>query len=143
MHRTLFLKCTLLVAIISVVIAAFCNVYLVQSYMWHGLGLYKTYNPGIAFGLHMGRLQSVLILIALSWISILAYKNIRTQYEAMAYALICGGGLANVLDRLPDGLVTDMFKVGTFPIFNVADVCINIGVAWLLLQMLTAKKTSH
>jgi signal peptidase II len=46
------------------------------------------------------------------------------------------GALANIADRLPDGVVTDYFQVGTFPIFNVADSAITIGAALLLLQVL-------
>jgi signal peptidase II len=46
-----------------------------------------------------------------------------------------GGALGNLIDRLTQGYVTDFISVGTFPVFNVADASISIGVAILILGM--------
>jgi signal peptidase II len=40
------------------------------------------------------------------------------------------------MDRLRDGFVTDFFQVASFPVFNVADSCITVGVALLLVESL-------
>ncbi len=50
--------------------------------------------------------------------------------------MIVGGALGNVIDRIRDGAVTDFFQVGGFPIFNVADSFITVGVGVLLLEMI-------
>ncbi len=91
-------------------------------------------NPGIAFGLRIpSPWQEILILVALAVMLFVARKS-RTVLSQVGYGLIVGGALANVIDRLPDGFVTDYFAVGTFPIFNVPDSCITIGVALILAE---------
>lgn len=100
-------------------------------------GLRYSLNPGIAFGLRLHPvLQPFLIAVALGLVAWLAFKRGQSRLGQAAYGLILGGALGNVIDRLPDGLVTDYFQVGDFPIFNVADSCITIGAAILLLESL-------
>jgi signal peptidase II len=110
------------------------------------VGLQLSRNPGIAFGLHLPPVvQELLIGLALLIVLWLAIRSSRsyplppTPYP-LAYGLILGGGIANIIDRLSDGLVTDYFQVGTWPIFNVADSCITIGVLMLLLEVLVLKR---
>jgi signal peptidase II len=45
------------------------------------------------------------------------------------------GALGNLIDRLYRGYVTDFISVGRFPVFNVADSCITMGVVVLLVGM--------
>jgi signal peptidase II len=52
-----------------------------------------------------------------------------------ALVLQFGGAIGNLIDRLTVGTVTDFISVGTFPVFNVADSCISIGVALLVATM--------
>lgn len=98
-------------------------------------GLDPTLNPGIAFGVRFPPgFQECLILAALVLVYIYARRTARTVFQQIAFGLILGGALANILDRLPDGLVTDFFQVGSFPVFNVADSCITIGVILLICE---------
>lgn len=91
-------------------------------------------NPGIAFGVRIpSPWQEILIFGALALVAFIAVKSV-TRFSRFAYGLIIGGALANVFDRFSDGMVTDYFSVGTFPIFNVPDSCITIGVALLLVE---------
>lgn len=53
----------------------------------------------------------------------------------LAMSLQLGGALGNLIDRLQHGSVTDFISVGTFPIFNIADSSISLGVAILLLDV--------
>ncbi len=98
-------------------------------------GLQRSYNTGVAFGFHLGQFQDFIVIGAIAVVVFVALRTKRTQWEDVGFGLMLGGGIANVLDRLMDGRVTDMIQVGRFPIFNIADVCINIGVAILLLQL--------
>ncbi len=103
-------------------------------------------NPGIAFGVRLpSPWQEVLILGALALVASIAVRS-RTAMSRVAYGMILGGALANVWDRLGDAHVTDYFAVGTFPIFNVPDSCISIGVALLLVESIimvrNTRKTS-
>ncbi|MEI8229895.1 MAG: signal peptidase II [Candidatus Peregrinibacteria bacterium] len=114
-------------------------------------GLQLVHNPGIAFGIAFPPIvQELLIGMALVIVAIMAAKTLRhsknstyplpTTHYSLAFGLILGGGLANILDRIPDGFVTDFFQVGSFPVFNVADSCITVGVVLLLLMMVQKKE---
>ena len=96
------------------------------------IGLTKTYNSGIAFGMSLGPLQNWIIPLVLLGVLAYAWTHVKRIYEAIGFGLIVGGGLANVLDRTHDGLVTDMIQMGSFPVFNVADTLINVGVGVLV-----------
>jgi signal peptidase II len=91
-------------------------------------------NPGIAFGIRIpSPWQEILILAALAVVTAVAFRN-RTSIGSLAYGLIVGGALANVADRFGDGMVSDYVAVGSFPVFNVPDSCISVGVALLLAE---------
>lgn len=99
-------------------------------------GLEPAHNPGVAFGMRLpAGLQEVVIVAALLFVCVLAYKTKHTLASSIGYGLIVGGAFANVLDRFSDGLVTDFIQIGSFAIFNVADSCISIGVAFLLAEI--------
>tara|TARA_Y100000310_G_C20431625_1_gene691751 strand:- start:163 stop:588 length:426 start_codon:yes stop_codon:yes gene_type:complete len=100
------------------------------------MGLQKSTNAGVAFGLELGWIEPFLIAIAFCVLLWVVFKTAHTQLSQVGYGLILGGGLANILDRLHDGYVTDLFQVGSFPIFNVADACITVGVSLLLLEII-------
>ena len=107
-------------------------------------GLELSFNPGIAWGMRLpAGIQEAAIGIALVIVIYLAHRESKQRSSpvpTVAYGLIVGGGIANIIDRLGDGVVTDYFQVGTFPVFNVADSCVTIGVALLLLQSVRKKE---
>lgn len=103
-------------------------------------GLESTQNPGIAFGVMLpGSFQNMIIVAALVVVAVLAWRSAKTSLEQIGFGLILGGALGNIFDRIRDGLVTDFFQIGTFPVFNVADSCITIGVVLLLFEVLHEK----
>lgn len=98
-------------------------------------GLLPSQNPGIAFGIRLPPvLQTALIALALVLVTVAAVRGKGGRAQQIGFGLIIGGALGNVADRLLDGHVTDFFQVGRFPIFNVADSCITLGVILLLLE---------
>lgn len=98
------------------------------------LKLSLTHNPHIAFSIALPAiLQNILIGCALGLVMMLAYRT-RDQFARVAYGLILGGAIGNIIDRLSDGTVTDYVSVGTFPVFNMADICITIGAGLLILE---------
>jgi signal peptidase II len=103
------------------------------------VGLEPTGNPGVAFGVRFPpQVQLLIIVGALIAVIMLARTSRPSRLNHIGFGLIIGGAFANLADRSLDGLVTDFFQVGTFPVFNVADSCITIGVALLLLEILFA-----
>ncbi len=104
---------------------------------------YLTYinNDGAAFSILVGK-RIFLILIAVSVIVMLIRyikkNNIQNKLELVSISLIIGGSLGNLMDRVIRGYVIDFldFKIFNynFPIFNLADTFIVIGVFLLLLK---------
>ena len=104
-------------------------------------GLQHSLNRGIAFSITFpGRVQTLLIAGALCAVIAVALRTARTPLAHVGYGLLIGGALGNAADRLFDGTVTDFIQVGTFPIFNVADSCITVGVGLLLLEMVLRQR---
>lgn len=104
-------------------------------------------NDGAAFSNLRGS-RILLSLIACAAIVLLCVIARRTKAEQrlqrVAYAMIAGGALGNLVDRVRDGAVVDFvrWKIGghQWPIFNVADVALVIGVALLLLESIAARR---
>ena len=95
-------------------------------------------NTGAAFSLFSDnggwlRWLSLLVSLGLMGLALLGPK--MTQLEQLGFGCILGGALGNGLDRFASGAVVDFldFRLINFPIFNFADVFINIGIACLLL----------
>ncbi len=93
-------------------------------------------NTGAAFGLlqDFGLLFTILAFVVA--LAILFYfPQVPRQDWSLRLAMILqlGGAVGNLIDRLRAGEVTDFISVGRFPVFNVADASISIGVVILLL----------
>lgn len=100
-----------------------------------------SHNPNIAFGIPLPYpWKETLIGIALILVVIAAYRSRHDAWASVAFGMIIGGAIANVIDRLADGAVTDYVAIGTFPVFNTADSFITIGAALLFLDALRTKK---
>ena len=96
------------------------------------------HNAGAAFGMLQGLGDVFTVLAIVVSIAIIYYypKVPRENwYIKLALALQLGGALGNLVDRLTRGVVTDFISVGNFPVWNVADACISIGVAILIVGM--------
>ena len=94
-------------------------------------------NSGVAFGLFQGT-GSIFLVLALAVAVVIIYYYPRVAGNdwllRVALAMQLGGALGNVFDRiLFNGRVTDFISVGEFPVFNVADASISVGVCILLL----------
>ncbi len=96
------------------------------------------HNTGAAFGIFQGMNGIFMGLAFLIIIMILFYfPQIPTSdiYFRLALSLQMAGAMGNLIDRLYRGFVTDFISIGKFPVFNVADSCITLGVVVLLLGM--------
>lgn len=94
------------------------------------------YNTGVAFGLFKDQGMIFTILAIIVVIGILYYfprVEARDWTLRLAMVLQFGGAVGNLIDRLTIGHVTDFISIGNFPVFNIADASISIGVAVLLL----------
>ncbi len=97
-------------------------------------------NPGIAFSISIpSPWEEILIITALTTVCIVAIRSKPRALSSLAFGMIIGGAIANLLDRLADGLVTDYVSVVHFPVFNAADTCITIGAVLLLVEAWTER----
>src|SRR3989338_1529734 len=104
------------------------------------VGLERTLNDVIAFGIDLPEMiLFILIPAALILIAMLAWKSKGNRVMALGFGLLLGGALGNIADRFDDGHVTDFIQIGWWPLFNIADSCITIGVIILLLWEMKEK----
>jgi len=101
-------------------------------------------NTGAAFGLLKGQ-QTLFVLVSCLVIGCLIREFlIRPAMTARMFwgcALILGGAAGNVIDRVRLGYVIDFIGVGLWPLFNVADSTITIGIGLLILQNLASVRS--
>ena len=102
-------------------------------------------NYGAAFNLFSGSriflsLVSLIISIILVFV-ILKKKNLYTL-DLYSYSFILGGTLGNGFDRISKGYVIDYISLNfvNFPVFNIADISINIGFILILYSLIKFKK---
>lgn len=104
---------------------------------------YLTYinNDGAAFSILVGKRIFLILIAVLVIVMLIRYikkNNIQNKLELVSISLIIGGSLGNLMDRVVRGYVIDFldFKIFNynFPIFNLADTFIVIGVILLLLK---------
>ena len=97
-------------------------------------------NTGVAFGMFQGMWMVFAVLAGLVALAIIFYFPQVPEEDRVlriSMSMMLAGALGNLIDRLTNGgAVTDFVSVGNFPVFNVADASITIGVVILLLGML-------
>ena len=106
------------------------------------LGLYRTWNVGIAFSFLAGFGPALLIGMTIAIIGFVGWLWSRAdagkRYARIGFALIIGGAIGNLIDRVFYGHVIDYIlfhtPVWSFAVFNLADVFISIGAGLILLQ---------
>ena len=98
-----------------------------------------TKNTGITFGLLQGANTVMIIVSAAALIAIAYYLN-KSREETIGLALLGGGVMGNLIDRIIHGGVIDYISIGTFPVFNLADACIITGIAIVILSDIPAIK---
>ncbi len=93
-------------------------------------------NSGAAFGSFQNG-NSVFTALAILVIGAILYYYPRVERDdwtlKVAMGMQLGGAAGNLIDRLSMGRVTDFISIGSFPVFNIADSAISIGVVVLLL----------
>lgn len=123
--------------------------WLVRTHMVLGQGigvwppvLYLDYirNPGGAFGI-LPNHRWLFVLVAVVVIAVVVWIERRWHPDwvgRIGLGLLLGGALGNLADRVIAGTVVDYvyFKIINFPVFNLADVSIDVGILVLILRSL-------
>ena len=103
-------------------------------------------NPGAAFGL-LENNRWFFVGTAIVVLAIIFFYRREIQAEAkpvqVGIALFAGGALGNLIDRVRMGLVIDFFDFRIWPVFNIADIAICMGVGLILwITIKTELKTT-
>lgn len=118
------------------------TIYLTKSFFW----LTHVENTGAAFSLSLGsesfnRTVFIILSVIVSAILIRMILFARVKIEKIAYCLILGGAIGNLIDRIFIGGVTDFlwcdfpdFIMSRWPVFNLADSSIVIAITLLLIH---------
>ena len=102
-----------------------------------GVELVNTRNTGVAFGLLSGGgvLVTAITVAALAALLVFFARNVDRPLAWLPTGLLLGGAVGNLFDRLGGEGVTDFVKLPAWPAFNLADVCITVGVVALILVL--------
>jgi signal peptidase II len=102
-------------------------------------GFWYTYvqNTGTAWGFLPGANG------ALVWLSVVAFgllifyfDKFESVVEKISYTMLLAGLWGNLLDRGVHGFVVDFIDLGWWPVFNIADACITVGIILFLISQL-------
>ena len=102
-------------------------------------------NKGAGFSILQGQMTFfyIITIIALILLSYLLYKS-KDKISIIAYLFMIGGAIGNFIDRLLLGYVVDFLDFYIFnynyPVFNIADSFLTIGVILLIISVLKEKK---
>jgi signal peptidase II len=104
--------------------------------------LFRVHNDGIAFSMLSGFGDTALIaltIIVICFVSYLWWSTASTRWiSRFGFALIIGGAIGNLIDRILHGYVIDYFLFHlpswSFAVFNLADACISVGAALVVIE---------
>ena len=97
-------------------------------------------NYGAAFNIFSGSrifLSLISIFFSILLIYLIFRKNTLNSFDLYSYSFILGGTIGNGIDRIYKGFVIDFINLNiiNFPVFNIADISINIGFIFLLYNI--------
>ncbi len=139
----------LILSILFVIVDQVVKIWIVNNFSLHdGMELIKglvsilyVRNTGAAWGMFEGKMVFFYLITAVA-VGTLLYLMFKEKGKSKllltAYSLILAGAVGNFIDRIRLGYVVDMFKFEfiDFPIFNVADICLTIGVIFLFYYVI-------
>ena len=114
-----------------------------KDYLLFKLDFVKNY--GAAFNIFSGSrifLSLISILFSILLIFLIFRKNTLNSLDLYSYSFILGGTLGNGIDRIYKGFVVDFINLNiiNFPVFNIADISINIGFILLFYSIFKYKR---
>jgi len=104
------------------------------------------HNTGAAFGIFKNQTLFFIVVSILAVITIVIYikKFLNIPFTIKTgLALILGGALGNLVDRLCFGYVVDFLDFKIWPVFNIADSAITVGTFLLIVNLMTKKRVAN
>ena len=101
--------------------------------------LTRVHNMGGAFGIFPGGTAvfiAVSSIISVVLIALLFSHRVSNRLLRFGASIVLAGAVGNLIDRAIQGYVLDFFELRGFPVINVADACVSIGAALIILYVL-------
>ena len=151
------MKKIILISILTLVVDIFTKQLVINTMFEHqSISIIKDFfsitfakNTGVAFSFLEGKVPLIIIMTSIIIILILKYikSTNPNKYETICYGLIIGGAIGNLIDRIIYGYVIDFLDFNLlgypFPIFNLADTAIVIGIFILLILSLIESRNQN
>ena len=93
------------------------------------------YNQGAAWNILSGHLYLLILITIIMLVVIysLMFSYKENKLTNLSFGLLFGGVVSNLLDRIIFGYVRDFISLGSFPVFNIADASIVVGVILIII----------
>jgi signal peptidase II len=100
-----------------------------------------TRNPGSAFGLATPSWVAIAVSVVVCVVVLLYLTRggARSGARGLVLGMVVGGALGNLVDRIRMGAVIDFIDLRVWPVFNVADIAITVGVGLLMIEVIRHK----
>ena len=102
-------------------------------------------NYGAAFNIFSGNrifLSCISIIFTILLTYLIVRKNNLNLFDLLSYSFLLGGTVGNGIDRILKGFVIDFINLNfiNFPVFNIADISINIGLVFIIYSFFKNKR---
>ena len=129
--------------ITKILVSLYSNALINKDFLIFSIDYIKNY--GAAFNIFSGSrvfLSLVSITITILLIYFILNKKLKSNVDLLSYSFILGGTIGNGIDRLTKGYVIDFINLNLieFPVFNIADISINIGLILIIYGYIKNKK---
>ena len=146
-NRVYFILLSLLITLIDqftkYIINLNHNLLINNDFIFFSIDYVKNY--GAAFNMFSGSrilLSTVSTIITFFLLYLILYKKNLRNLDLYSYSFILGGTIGNGIDRIIKGYVIDYINLNfiNFPVFNVADISINIGLVFIIYGLIKNKR---
>ncbi len=104
-------------------------------------------NQGAAFSMWQQQwiilIGFPLVIIAVCLVLIFIKRKIWNRLILTSISFICAGGIGNLIDRISQGYVIDMFDFRVFPVFNIADIFVCVGCGLMVLDVVLSERKNR
>jgi len=101
-------------------------------------------NTGTAFSMFAGYGKWLMLVVVAAlviiYVHLMKHRESIPASSLIAFSLILGGGMGNLIDRIFRGAVVDFIDFRIWPVFNVADSAITVGMATIILFSFIRRK---
>ncbi|MBU1121484.1 MAG: signal peptidase II [Candidatus Omnitrophica bacterium] len=124
--------------------------YLINNFSFQSFPVIKNilfitvvFNTGAAFSIFKGNTFFIIvisILFIFLFLMFMKSENKKNMFFLIPCGLVLGGALSNLCDRVFLGFVIDYIDLRWWPVFNLSDSCISVGIILLLLESIFSAK---